>query len=332
MTVWKWSTTAASNSSSDSTINWAEGQTPASVNDSARALMAAIAKWRNDISGGTIVSTGSANTYSVSTGQGLTSLTDGFQVAFKLNTTNTGTSTLNVDALGAKPLRTLSGSNLNAGEITSGCVYTAVYEVTGDEWLIHGGRSAAYDTELSAISGLTSAADRLPYYTGSGTAALATFTSFGRSLVDDADAATARSTLGLGAAATTSIGTSGAVLPLLDGNNTYSGNATFSVSSGVTARNTSKAFGYATISGTTLTHRNGFNGTWTRSGVGIYVFTFGSAFSDTYYTATPAVDHPSGRFCYVVSKSTSAVTVETRNNSGSLAEAEGVGISCFYNG
>lgn len=58
------------------------------------------------------------------------------------------------------------------------------------------------DATLTAMAGVTTAADTLLYFTGVDTAASASITAYGRSLIDDADATTARTTLGLGTMAT----------------------------------------------------------------------------------------------------------------------------------
>jgi hypothetical protein len=81
------------------------------------------------------------------------------------------------------------------GRVTSGTNPTTLsgYGITDAQGL---------DATLTALGGVTVAADELIYATDADAFAVTSLTSFGRSLIDDADAATSRTTLGLGTIAT----------------------------------------------------------------------------------------------------------------------------------
>ncbi len=107
----------------------------------------------------------------------------------------------------------------------------------------------AFDTDLTAIAALVSAANKLPYATGSGTWALSDLTAFGRTLVDDADASTALTTLGV----------STYVKTLLDDIDAAAARATLGLGSLATA----STINNANWSGTALSVANGGTGSTT---------------------------------------------------------------------
>jgi microcystin-dependent protein len=148
---YNWSKTAASNATSDSTVNWAEGQSPSSVNDSARAMMASVASFRDDIAGA-IVTGGTSTAYTVTSNQVFDSLAhlDGKMIAFTPHTTNGATVTLNVDGLGAKPLRSAPSVELPAGTIVQGTPYLALYNASDAAFYLHGFFNNPYTIPIGA--------------------------------------------------------------------------------------------------------------------------------------------------------------------------------------
>jgi microcystin-dependent protein len=156
MSFWKWSRTAGTNATADGSINWAEGQSPSSVNDSARAMMAAAAKYRDDIAGA-IITGGTSTAYTVASYQVFDTLAhlDGAMIAFAPHTTSGASPpngvTLNVDGLGGKPLRLSPGVELVDGALIQGTPYVATYNNADGAFYLRGFSGAPYQVPLGGL-------------------------------------------------------------------------------------------------------------------------------------------------------------------------------------
>jgi hypothetical protein len=110
----------------------------------------------------------------------------------------------------------------DATYLVKGTSATAVATGTTTSW----NNLADIPEAIAAIDNLPPAADKLAYYTGANTAALTTFTAFMRTLLDDADAATARATLGAGTVSSVALTATG---PLSVGGSPVTGSGTLAL-------------------------------------------------------------------------------------------------------
>src|SRR5215204_1284664 len=137
--IFSWSKTAATNSGADSSINLAEGQAPGSVNNSMRALMATLAKLRDDING-TVTTGGTSTAYTATCNTAWGALSTGLLLKITLNATCGASPTLAVTdggatALGAKKLRCFAAGverDINATELLVGHSYDLRYDTAAN--------------------------------------------------------------------------------------------------------------------------------------------------------------------------------------------------------
>lgn len=143
--VWDYSTTAGDNASV-SGQNWAEGQAPSSLNDSARKLLADIAE-NTKLQTAQYTTGGTANAQTLTPSPAWTAYANGQRVLAKIGSglTNSGSTTLNVSSLGAKTVYRQDGtSTLSAGDLTEAYVVEVVYDsaINGFRLLTNAGNFA----------------------------------------------------------------------------------------------------------------------------------------------------------------------------------------------
>lgn len=258
--IFDWSTTADDNQTADGDINWAEGQNAKTVNNSGRQMMARVREWLNDMGGlGTVG--GTANAITLALDSGFTALADGLQCVLHPTSSNTGAVTINVNSIGAKAIRKFDTTGeiaLASGDLQDGDFYLLIYDTAANSsagaWICLNPTPAEYQ---AASSKLTDIAAITPtdsnFMVGNGTTWVAE------------SGATVRTSLGLGTSAIVNTGTSGAVIPLLNGTNTWANAQTFS--GNISVGGTLSATGAATLSSTLAVTGNAtFGGTLTTSG------------------------------------------------------------------
>jgi len=125
-----WNVAASSNNAApphgwpENTMQYSE------VNDTAREGMAVIARFVKDTNG-SLAAAGLVNAYTVSLNAGYAAYFAGMTFTSTIPITNTGASTMNVNALGTRNIFNSAGAAVGAGFLIAGNVYRFVYVAAG---------------------------------------------------------------------------------------------------------------------------------------------------------------------------------------------------------
>lgn len=154
MSVWEASTAPGSNASGITSVNWAEGQDPSTVNDSQRQWLAYVAEYLLDTSC-SVTTAGTASAMTLSTNGTIPSLRDGLFLGFIAHADANAGATMDVDGQGAKALLASDATAIKAGDIVSGGAYLMIYDESADSasggWIVLNARPA--DVPSFTISG-----------------------------------------------------------------------------------------------------------------------------------------------------------------------------------
>lgn len=141
------------------------------------------------------LATGTAGTVVVHNSSGVPTAT---AISGDITISNTGVATiaansvaLGTDTTGNYVTSLVAGTGITLTNGTASEGGTPTIAVTANTY-------QPLDTELTALATVTSAADALPYFTGSGTATTTTLTTAARSILDDTSVGAIRTTLGVG--------------------------------------------------------------------------------------------------------------------------------------
>ncbi len=134
--VQAWSSTAASNATADSTISSSDTQSPDTLDNDVRNIMAGVRNLAKD-TGGALIAGGTSTALTVTTSQVISSghITNGYTLYVRTASASTGAATIAVDGIAAVSIKTNDGNAIVSGSWASGAVLILVYSSTATAFI-----------------------------------------------------------------------------------------------------------------------------------------------------------------------------------------------------